>query len=283
MYIGIDIGGSNTRTGIFPSLDRSDFSVLVKFPTQPDYEQQLQSISKALQAYAGADIAGIGVSVAGRIARDGSSVDVAPNLPGYVGRPFAQDISNRFGCPVRLAHDTVCGLLAEKQFGSLRAIDRCAYLTVSTGTGAAFQLRKDAASMPLTVSIEIGHQLLDGNRRKCLCGQIGCLETYTGGRQLELRYGRPLEQIRDEAFWEQFSEKLALGLLNLAMLTRVEAVAVSGAVALNRPTLLEQVQRQINARIRGATLTLHMATLREDAPLIGAALLLTVPEETIIH
>lgn len=163
MYIGIDIGGSNTRTGIFPSLDRSDFSVLVKFQTQPDYEQQLQSISNALQAYAGADIAGIGVSVAGRIARDGSSVDVAPNLPGYVGRPFAQDISNRFGCPVRLAHDTVCGLLAEKQFGSLRASDRCAYLTVSTGTGAAFQLRKDAASMPLTVSIEIGHQLLDGN------------------------------------------------------------------------------------------------------------------------
>jgi glucokinase len=283
MYIGIDIGGSNTRVGVFPSLDSPDFSVLVKFPTQQDYDRQLRYISDALQGYAGADIAGIGISVAGRVARDGRSVDVAPNLPGYVGRPFAQDVSGHFGCPVRLAHDTVCGLLAEKQFGSLRADDRCAYLTVSTGTGAAFQLRKDAASPPLTVSIEIGHQLLDGNSRRCLCGQTGCLETYTGGRQLELRYGRPLEQISDEAFWEQFSEKLALGLLNLAMLTRVETVAVSGAIALNRPTLLEQVQRQINARIRGAALTLRMASLREDAPLVGAAVLLTVPEETIVH
>lgn len=283
MYIGIDIGGSNTRIGLFPALDRPEFSLLAKFPTQQDYAQQLQYISNALQVYQSADIAAIGVSVAGRIARDGRSVDVAPNLPGYVGKPFAQDISERFGCPVRLAHDTVCGLLAEKQFGSLRASNRCAYLTVSTGTGAAFQLRKDAASMPLTVSIEIGHQLLDGNLRECLCGQTGCLETYTGGRQLELRYGRPLEQIGDEDFWEQFSEKLALGLLNLAMLTRVEAVAVSGAIVLNHPALLARVQQQINAHIRGATLTLHTATLREDAPLVGAAVLLTVPEETIMH
>lgn len=283
MYIGIDIGGSNTRIGLFSALDRPEFSLLAKFPTQQDYAQQLQHICNALQAPQGAGIAGIGVSVAGRIARDGRSVDVAPNLPAYTGRPFARDISERFGCPVRLAHDTVCGLLAEKQFGSLRISDRCAYLTVSTGTGAAFQLRKDAVSTPLTVSIEIGHQLLDGNTRECLCGQTGCLETYTGGRQLELLYGRPLEQISDAAFWEQFSEKLALGLLNLAMLTRVEAVAVSGAIVLNRPTLLARVQQQINARIRGAMLTLHMATLREDAPLVGAAVLLAVSEETIIH
>jgi glucokinase len=283
MQVGIDIGGSNTRIGLFPSLDTPDFSLLAKFPTQQDYEQQLQRIYDALQTYQGAGLAGIGVSVAGRIARDGRSVDVAPNLPGYVGKPFAQDVSGHFGCPVRLAHDTVCGLLAEKQFGSLRPIDRCAYLTVSTGTGAAFQLRKSAASTPLTVSIEIGHQLLDGNLRQCLCRQTGCLETYTGGRQLELRYGRPVEQISDEAFWEQFSEKLALGLINLAMLTRVEAVAVSGAIALNRPGLLESVQQQINGRIRGANLTLYTATLHENAPLVGAAVLLSVPEETIIH
>ncbi len=283
MHIGIDIGGSNTRIGIFPSRDAPDFSLLAKFPTQQEYQQQLQHIYAALQLLRGTDIAGVGVSVAGRITRDGRSVDVAPNLPGYVGKPFAQDMSRHFGCPVRLAHDTVCGLLAEKQCGSLRPIDRCAYLTVSTGTGAAFQLRKDGTSTPLTVSIEVGHQLLDGNLRKCLCGQTGCLETYTGGRQLELRYGCPADQISGEAFWEQFSEKLALGLINLAMLTRVEAVAVSGAIALNQPALLERVQQQINARIRGATLTLYTASLRENAPLVGAAILLSVPEETIIH
>jgi hypothetical protein len=51
--------------------------------------------------------------------------------------------------------------------------------------GAAFQLRK--AQTVLTVSIEIGHQILDGNTLICLCGQVGCLETFTGGKQHELR------------------------------------------------------------------------------------------------
>jgi glucokinase len=115
MQVGIDIGGSNTRIGIFPSLDTPDFHLLTKFPTQQDYDQQLQRITDALQAYHKADIAGIGVSVAGRIDREGRSVYVAPNLPGYVGKPFAQDLSNHFGCPVRLAHDTVCGLLGDSR------------------------------------------------------------------------------------------------------------------------------------------------------------------------
>src|SRR5579875_115253 len=84
MQVGIDIGGSNTRVGVFPSPDASNFSLLAKFPTQQDYEQQLRYISDALQEYAGADIAGIGISLAGRIARDGRSVDVAPNLPAML-------------------------------------------------------------------------------------------------------------------------------------------------------------------------------------------------------
>lgn len=281
MYIAIDIGGSNTRIGTLASLNVPEVTLIGKFPTQPDYEQQLGAIEETLQGYGAVPFSGIGVSIGGRIAKDGRSVLVAPNLPAYVGKPFAQDMFERFSCPIRLAHDTVCGLLAEKQFGSIRDIDRCAYLTVSTGTGAAFQLRKGANA--LTVSIEIGHQLLDGNLRECLCGQVGCLETYTGGRQLELRYGRPMAEIADETLWQQFCQKLALGLVNLAMLTRVEAVAVGGAIALHSPTLLNAVQGEINARIRGATLSLYRAVLDENAPLVGAALLPGVPEETIIH
>ena len=215
------------------------------------------------------------------MAKDGRSVLVAPNLPEYVGKPFAEDLSDRFGCPVRLAHDTVCGLLGEKKFGSIRDIDRSAYLTISTGTGAAFQLRK--AQTMLTVSIEIGHQLLDGNPLRCLCGQVGCLETFTGGRQLELRLGHSVAEVTDNDFWQTFSDKLALGLVNLAQLTRVEAIAVSGAIALNNPFLLPLLQQKVNAIIRGAMLELKLAALGENAPIVGAALLLEVPEETIVH
>jgi glucokinase len=280
-YIAVDIGGTNTRLGLFESLDSTDFVVLAKFPTVQNYEEQIRQIVAAIQSSGREDLAGIGVSAAARIARDGRTIILAPNLPGYIGKPFAQDLFERFACPVRLAHDTVCGLLAEKKFGALRDIDRCAYLTVSTGTGAAIQLGK--ASISLTSSIEIGHQVLDGNTLTCLCGQVGCLETFTGGRQVELRYGRPIAHITDMVFWETFSDKLALGLVNLAQLTRIDAVAISGAIALNNAFLVPMLQEKANAILKWGVLELRLAALGENAPIVGAAVLLEVPEDTILH
>ncbi len=279
--IAIDIGGSNTRLGLFPSLDAADFAPIAKFPTRQDYDEQLEAIITAIQSASGEAIAGIGVSLAGRVARGGLSVAIAPNLPGYIGKPFARDLSAGLHAPARLAHDPVCGLLAEKKFGTLRAIERCAYLTVSTGTGAAIQLAKGATT--LTSSIEIGHQILDGNQRVCLCGQVGCLETYSGGRQITMREGRAPAEIADPAFWDTFCDKLALGLLNLTMLTRIDAVAVSGAIVINRPQLVAQLQQKIEQLDTWSALALLPAMLGEDAPLVGAALLVETPEETILH
>lgn len=281
MYLGVDVGGTSTRIALFQTLTTAQFIQIARFPTLQDYAQQVDAIIMAIGERDLGDVAGIGISIGGRMAKDGRSVLVAPNLPGYIGKPFADDLAQQFGCPVRLAHDTVCGLLGEKQFGPLLSVERCAYLTISTGTGAAIQLRK--GPLALTVSIEIGHQLLDGNSLVCLCGQVGCLETFTGGRQLQLRLGHSLAQIQDHAFWETFSEKLALGLVNLAQLTRVEAIAVSGGIVLNHDFLLPLLQQQVHALIKGASLDLLPATLGENAPVIGAVQLLSVPEETILH
>jgi glucokinase len=280
-YIGVDIGGTNTRIGLFESLHTPDFVHIARFPTYQSYEEQLAQIIVAVRASNIDHLAGIGISVAARIAKDGRSVIVAPNLPEYVNKPFAEDLVERLNFPVRLAHDTVCGLLAEKQFGILHQIDRCAYLTVSTGTGAAIQLGKDSTT--LISSIEIGHQILDGNPLKCLCGQVGCLETYTGGRQIELRYGCPIAQITDKAFWETFSDKLAIGLVNLAQLTRIDVVALSGAIVLKNPFLLSMLQEKVDAILKGSALELKKAVLGDNAPIVGAAAQLGISEAHILH
>lgn len=279
LYVAIDIGGTNTRIALFETLDTPQCRIIARFLTMSDYTQQMQHIFEALQGVQ--PLAGVGVSIGARIAKDGRSVVFGPNMQDYIGKPFAQDLEDHFACSIRLGHDTVCGLLGEKKFGSIQYDERCAYLTVSTGTGAAIHLQK--ASMQLTVSIEIGHQILNGNTLPCLCGQIGCLETFTGGKQLELRLGKPLAEITDSTFWKTYSEKLALGLINLTQLTKVETVAVGGGIILSRPSLLERVQELVAAQLTSTTLTLRLAMLGENAPLVGAALLLETPEETILH
>jgi glucokinase len=280
-YLAIDMGGSKTRLGLFSSLDAPDFTLLGEFPTQSSYVDQLEQIGTVVRAQNLDALAGVGMSAGARVARDGRSLVFGPNFPDYLNRPLAADLEERLGCPVRLGHDTVCGLLGERRFGALRDTERAAYLTLSTGTGAAIQLGKGATT--LISSIEFGHQVLDDNERLCLCGQTGCLETFTGGRQVELRYGRSIADFADDSFWQVFSAKLAAGLLNLALLTRIDVVAVSGAIALENTFLLDMMQSKVDSLLKWGSLRLVQADLGTHAPLVGAVSLLAVPEESLLH
>ena len=98
-YIGVDMGGTNTRVGVFKSLNAPDFVHLARFPTYQSYEEQLHHIIVAVRASNIEHLAGIGVSVAARIAKDGHSVSVAPNLPEYVDKPFAEDLVEQIKNP----------------------------------------------------------------------------------------------------------------------------------------------------------------------------------------
>ena len=299
MAMAVDLGGTTTRVAIALSSAAPDAATALQhiatFATEPSYAAQMARLGAVIKSQAevarprvGQVVAGIGVSLGGRIAEDGGSVSVAPNLPDYEGRPFVRDLSALCGgLPVRLAHDAVCGLLAERRAGALQGVLRCAYLTLSTGTGCAIHLESPAeGDAGVTLSIELGHQLLDHNARVCLCGQVGCLETYTGGRQLALRFGQPIETLDDansSEMWREFAEKLSVGLVNLAHLTRVERVAIGGAIALNHPSLLETLRVAVAERLRNARLELVAAALGEAAPLIGAATLLTTPAGELLH
>lgn len=300
--IAVDLGGTNTRVALVWTAQEamnepekeSSWTQVDAFPTNQSYAAQFARLGDAITAAirlaereAQRAPIGVGVSLGGRIARDGASVLIAPNLRDYEGRPFVEDLSASFGgLPVRLAHDAVCGLLAERRFGALLGVQRCAYLTLSTGTGCAVHLAPRGNDAGVSLSIELGHQILDHNARACLCGQIGCLETYTGGLQLALRFGQPIETLAEAEsaeMWREFAEKLSIGLVNLAHLTRVERIAIGGAIALNHPGVLDDLRAGMAERLRNARLDIVKAALKDAAPLVGAAALLTAPEASILH
>jgi glucokinase len=281
MFIALDIGGTTTRVGLLGDLDSPGITLREQFSTLQRYDDEIERLRAALAAATNKQPDGIGISLGGHIASDGLSVRDAANLRDYEGKPLVRQIQEASGCPVRLAHDTVCGLLAEKKFGALQTFDRTAYVTVSTGTGGAIQLRQDGQT--LTVSMEMGHQLLAGNSRRCLCGQVGCLETITGGKQIALQRGQEPAMVADGPFWQTFTEHLALGIVNLCRLTRVEAVALSGAIALRSSYLRAHLPERVAALGVRDLPCLFWSQLGDNAPLIGAALLLETPESTILH
>jgi glucokinase len=281
MYVAVDNGGTTTRVGIAHDLAQPAIEVIDHFPTLLSYDAQMHRLLQTISQVEKQGIAGIGISLGGHIARDGRTVSDAVNLRDYEGKPYVRQLEKRFGCPVSMAHDVVCGLLGEKAFGALTTYDQCAYLTISTGTGGAIQLRKNGNA--LTVSISMGHQIIAGNPRVCLCGQTGCLETITGGKQIALRYGRAASEITDVAFWQELTEALAIGIVNLCRLAHIEAVVISGGIGLNARYLREHLTGRVNALRTSDAYHIIWSELGERAPILGAAQLLITPEETIIH
>ncbi len=278
---GIDTGGTNTRIAIIHAQTGAILQFLDKFPTPPKYEDQLHAISAALQPWKW-QIAGVGVSIGGQVNPTGDSLRAAPNLPDYENKPLQQDLANIVQTRIVLAHDPVCGGIAEMWNGALQGAERCAFLTISTGIGAAVFYHQ--ANVQLNVSVQIGHQILYRHTRPCLCGQTGCIETYLGGKQAAMYAGKPLETIQDPGYWRQYAEILAIGIINTAQLTRVELIAVSGSIALHHPEILSIANTAIKQQISsGSHVALIPARHQENAPLIGAARLLSPESGIIIH
>lgn len=263
--VAVDIGGTYTRVALPAGL--------VRFATEPDYDRQLAALAAAVDVTP----TEVGVSFGGRLDAGGASVRVALNLPGYVGRPLRDDLAARWACPVRVAHDPACGLLGELTAGSLRGAERCAYVTLSTGVGSALRLGRSV------LSTEAGHQLVAGNDRACACGQRGCLETLVGGRALQQRLGRPLEEVHDDRFWSRYVETLAPALANVALVAGVEALALGGSIVLRRPGLFAAIATQVARVHTYAPVRLTLAELGDEAPLVGAAALLDIPADAVLH
>lgn len=277
MWAAADIGGTTTRVGLFRRADGAVPERLASWPTPDGYDDQLAALVRLLTPHR---FEGLGVSIGAATTADGR-VAAAPNLRDYEGQPLAADLAGRLGCPVRLAHDTVCGALAEADLGAMREVGRFAYLTLSTGTGGALHLRQ--GDTRVLVSIEFGHQIIDPAGAPCLCGQRGCLETITGGRQIALQHGRPVEAIDDPAFWRHFVDALATGIVNLANLTGVGSVVLGGSIALNQPRLREMLPDAVGRRRYRSGPRIVLAGLGHDAPLVGALRLLHTPPSSLLH
>lgn len=266
--VAIDVGGTQTRVA-------AGDGAVARFPTEQDYDRQLAVLRAAIPDRPSA----AGVSFGGRVTA-GGDVRVSLHLRAYEGRPLGRDLAAMLGCPVRVAHDATCGLLGEHALGSLRGEDRCGYLTLSTGVGAA--LRLGAGGHFVAVTTEAGHQLVEGNERRCPCGQTGCLETLLGGAALRARLGRPLETVDDPGFWRDYARHLAGGIAGFALSAGLDAVAVGGSIATRRAELWPPLREALAERLTYQAVRVHRATLL-DAPLAGAKVLLDSAPAGVLH
>ncbi|RMI06720.1 ROK family transcriptional regulator, partial [Cellulomonas triticagri] len=147
--------------------------------------EQVAVLVRGLSADAGATLAGVGVSVGGRVRDRDVAVD-APFL-GWTEVPLATALHQALGVPVRAENDVVALLVAEQWAGPARDLDTFALVTVGAGVGYGLVVHGRPVTGPDAAPLAHAPLLPDGP--PCPDGHRGCATAVltTGGLRAQVR------------------------------------------------------------------------------------------------
>lgn len=278
----VDLGGTNVRAGLVDArgtlIDHAREPV--RSGSEPD---QIVELMTRMARSGHPDLAVVGSP--GRIDRAAGRVLRARNLPQTnLDHLSAAYLSERVGLPVELAGDAELAAVGESYFGAGTIDGTTAYLTFSTGVGAAavtdgvvlsgrvggFQigfLRSTGLDRP------IADVLASGQRMQALARSLGRPIDYRGTRELAAGTGG------DAALAREALDDIHAGAVSMAVLMchvcTPDVVVVGGGLA--RATegfLVAEIDRRIRDEAFSGiswTVAVREAARGDEAGLVGAA------------
>lgn len=106
---------------------------------------------------------------------------------------LASQLEQHFNLPVFIGHDVRSLALAEHYFGATKDSDDSLLLRIHRGVGAGIVINHEIFSGHKNNVGEIGHIQVDPLGRRCLCGNVGCLETVVSNTAIESKMQQLLE------------------------------------------------------------------------------------------
>lgn len=221
MYILFDIGGSKMR--VAASHDGKKFNPPQIVKTQKDFKKGIADFkSLILNASKGRKIKAVAGGIPGFFdTKKEKIMGSAPNISGWINKPFAQEIKKVTKSPVYLENDADLVGLGEAIYGAGRGYSNVAYFTVSTGVGGGLIINgKIDASISRT---EPGEQIIDFKNKITL-------ENLVAGRSIEKKYHKKPYEILDKKFWDHLAEILAVGVQNTIVHWSPDVVVIGGSM-----------------------------------------------------
>ena len=193
LAIGVDVGGTNTVTGLIDETGNIVGQRTFKtrdYPVFEEYAHQLVGEIEALRSLVpDAQIAGIGIGAPNANFHKGT-VENPANLwkfrdgesdPDESRRifPLADDISKCFGgVRTLITNDANAATIGEMIYGNARGMKDFIMITLGTGLGSGFVANGEMIYGHDGFAGEFGHIIVERNGRECGCGRRGCLEAY---------------------------------------------------------------------------------------------------------
>jgi len=296
LHIGIDIGGTKANIGLID--DKACLLAKTKIPTGSgaSYEAILDKIIDSICKMVSdrkadiADVATIGIGVPGTVDDQTGMVLFAPNL-NWRGKPVVRYIKDRFPAQIHIAQDTRAAAWGEYMLGAGKAYKDMACVTLGTGIGCGIIIDGRIYKGGLNTAGEIGHTIVEKEGRLCNCGRNGCLEAYAGGiaiAKIASEY-MGFHVTTQEVFamaksGNEYAYKIindaaqyiGMGLVNLLNLISPQAIIISGGMSVEQELLVRPIERFVREHgydLAADKVKIDVASLGEDAPMMGAAML----------
>ena len=240
---------------------------------------------------------GIGVAVVGVVRRADGLVRMAPNL-GWRDEPLGDRLRAALGidAPIAIANEADLGALAELRRGAAIGAADVIFLSGEVGVGGGIVVDGRPLAGVAGYAGEVGHLVVNPDGRPCRCGSIGCWETEVGEDALLEAAGgtagggrREVDAVMERASqgeplalaaFAQVGRWLGIGLAGLVNVFDPEVIVLGGRYARIHPHVIGPLKMELDRRALPASrglVRIVTATLRGDAPLIGAAELAIEP------
>lgn len=256
MNIVFDIGGTNMRIA---TATADALGEVRKIPTPQGYDETIQVFASIVHEIAPTGVERAAGCIAAQIDAEHGIYDAANRLH-WNGRHLDRDLDAAIGAPTMIGNDCAVIGVGENIRGGGRGSDDMAYVTVSTGVGAAHI--KNGEMMPFD-SFFFGHTPIDGVE----------LEKLISGTAVRAKFGiepKDLDSIDER---NALADTLAKGLVQLCAKWSPKRIVLGGSMIVGKnPIPLDRTAASLAAHMSDAP-ELRMAELKDEGGLIGGMIL----------
>ena len=310
-YVGIDLGGTNTKIGILNIEGEIFKSTVIKTLSSEGAERTLTRIWEAAKGLAEdlkikeSSIKGIGIGIPGPVINQ-SIVAFFANFPWGENVDIKAMMEKISGVETKLDNDVNIIALGEAKYGAAKGSKTSVTVALGTGVGGGIYVDGKLISGFMGAGGEIGHMKLVKDGKLCGCGQKGCFEAYASATGLireatsrlivnkqNLLYTMiegKLDTLEAKDIFDaakegdKFSldlvdyeaEYLAMGIGNILNIINPEIIIFTGGVARAGEIITDGVKKYLPKYALGMTmenLIFTFGKLEEEAGIKGAAAL----------
>lgn len=287
MILGIDVGGSSIKFGVFNQLDLIYKNSILTPKT--GWQEVIQEINNIIYNISKKyDIVDVGIGFPSVVSKD-YFVHIAPNINNFKNVDLKSEICNEFpSLIIKIDNDANAAALAELKYGNGVGLNNFIYVTLGSGIGGSIIINKNIFYGDTHGAGEIGYSNFKYDElENKVSNRTGIFEEYLGRVQFTKyfnnKYDYKIDSPKDiflmaennnqdalSAF-EHYGKLLGFGLASLMNILDIHNVIIGGGITKAEKYFIESTNNSIlNKKLNHIKPNIQIAKFIDETGIYGA-------------